>query len=186
MNEFKSNLRESACWILFTIILDCTWFLMIAISFLMNFSKQICSIFHKWDDDSGQFEIIAEVVITIWMFVFISILCEPGARAVNQFEMFGEELHWCDWYLMEVDMQRMYMVLLSVTQQPINISSYDSTEKGINCNWHLYSIFIHLLAQFYLSQLFIFSWSSRLYNTLWLCVNLQLSHIKFILKINKF
>lgn len=42
----------------------------------------------------------------------------------TEFEMFEDELIQCEWYLMPIEMQRMYIMFLANTQNPIEISSY--------------------------------------------------------------
>lgn len=61
---------------------------------------------------------------------FVFIIGEPGYFCVKQFEMFDDELGQCDWYLLTIELQRMYMILLSETQNPKKISSYG----GIACD----------------------------------------------------
>lgn len=60
----------------------------------------------------------------------IILLCEPGARMTIEFEMFEENLNQCDWYTLPIEMQQMYMIFLSNTQSPIQMSSYG----GIVCD----------------------------------------------------
>lgn len=52
-----------------------------------------------------------------------------GERVTSQFEMFGEELKRCDWYLISNEMQQMYLIFMVDTQQPKNIHCYG----GIQC-----------------------------------------------------
>lgn len=51
-------------------------------------------------------------------------ICEPGARMTQQYELYGEEIGQCDWYLLSIEMQRMYMVFVSDTQNSMKIFSY--------------------------------------------------------------
>lgn len=60
----------------------------------------------------------------MWMVTFVFILCEPGARMINQFNLLSGELHRCEWFLLPIDMQRMYMIFLSDTQNPTKMRSY--------------------------------------------------------------
>lgn len=57
-------------------------------------------------------------------------ICEPGTHVTTHFEIFNEELSRCDWYLLPVDVQLMYMVFLSNAQNPVKIASYG----GISCS----------------------------------------------------
>lgn len=49
---------------------------------------------------------------------------ESGAIMTTEFERFGEELERCDWYALPIKMQRMYMIVLSDTQNPIEMYTY--------------------------------------------------------------
>lgn len=78
----------------------------------------------KWADDSNAFEIGTLVLLLIWIFVIIFTLCEPGARMTSQFEAFNDELGQYHWYLLPIEIQRMYLIFASNTQHPVNIYSY--------------------------------------------------------------
>lgn len=113
--------------------------------FFFNFTS-------KWGDDPQLIEIVPLSVLVniikfefrktgtniclittfqvIWMIGFVFILCEPGAIMTKQFEEFEDELSKCYWYLLPIKMQPMYMVLLSYTQNPVNISTF----VGITCD----------------------------------------------------
>lgn len=67
--------------------------------------------------------------MTAWIFVLTLAFCDPGQRVTNQFEEFGEELSRCDWYSIPIEIQRIYLIFLSDTQQPKIIQSYG----GIAC-----------------------------------------------------
>lgn len=47
----------------------------------------------------------------------------------NQFAMISEELVRCNWYLLPIELQRIYLTFLFDTQKPENILSYG----GIEC-----------------------------------------------------
>ena len=89
----------------------------------------ILFIYLKWDDDSELYEIIILSVMIFWVFAFNFAICEPGERVTDQFEQFGEEVERCEWNKLPIEMQRMYLIFLSDTQQPVNIRSYG----GILC-----------------------------------------------------
>lgn len=80
--------------------------------------------FSQWDNESNLFEILPVFSILTWTTIYILILCEPGTKMINQFEMFGAELSRCDWYSLSVEMQRIYLIFLSDTQNPMKVSSY--------------------------------------------------------------
>lgn len=64
-----------------------------------------------------------------WLIVVSLAICEPGERVTHQFEQFCVEFGRCEWYKLPIEMQRMYLIFLSDTQQPQNICSYG----GIVC-----------------------------------------------------
>ena len=63
-------------------------------------------------------------IVIFWTFALIFLFCVNGERISEQFESLGEEVEQCDWHLLPVNMQRMYLIFLSITQQPIHIRSY--------------------------------------------------------------
>ena len=64
------------------------------------------------------------IMVTVWVVEFIFMICEPGERMSNEFDVFGEELGRCNWYLLSPEMQRIYLIFLLDTQQPVNMKSY--------------------------------------------------------------
>lgn len=71
-----------------------------------------------------------------WTIIFIFILCEPGAKLTYQFDTLSGELIRYDWYLLTIEMQRMYMFFLLDTQHPMKMLCYgnitcerDTTKK---------------------------------------------------------
>lgn len=85
--------------------------------------------FIKWDDDSTIVEVIILAITILWIFGFNLIVCESGQRVTDQFDLFGLEFGRCDWNELSVEMQRMYLIFLSDTQQQKNLRSY----AGIMC-----------------------------------------------------
>lgn len=43
---------------------------------------------------------------------------------INQFIILNDELNRCDWYLLSIELQRMFVVFLLDTQNPIKMLSY--------------------------------------------------------------
>lgn len=60
---------------------------------------------------------------------FIFLICEPGTKMSIQFAAYGEQVEQSAWYLLPIELQRMYMIFVSYTQNPIKLSSYG----GIGC-----------------------------------------------------
>lgn len=84
--------------------------------------------FKKLDENSKPIEIVIQSLFVPVVFGFIIILCEPGERVTNQFEMFGEELERRTWYKLPIDMQRIYVIFLVNTQQDLSIECYGGTQ----------------------------------------------------------
>lgn len=93
-------------------------------SIFLQSVKQKFFLLLKWTNEPNLLEISSSLCVLLWMTMFILSLCEPGARMINALQMFSEELCRCDWFLLPVQMQRMYMVFLLDTQHPIKIKSY--------------------------------------------------------------
>lgn len=69
------------------------------------------------------------LMITFWVYVLNLAICEPGQRVTEQFDQLHEELNRCEWNELSIEMRRMYLIILSDTQQSVNIKSY----AGIAC-----------------------------------------------------
>lgn len=76
------------------------------------------------DGDTKIVEILVSLTLAAWVYVALFFVCEFGQRVTNQFELFGEELEQCDWDTLPIEMQRMYVIFLSGTQQPVNVACY--------------------------------------------------------------
>lgn len=85
--------------------------------------------FFKWSDDQDLYKIYIPLCVTIAMLGYILMLCEPGHYCTEKFENFEYELGQCDWYALPIELQRMYLIFLSNTQNEVEITSYG----GIPC-----------------------------------------------------
>lgn len=63
-------------------------------------------------------------MVLIWTILFVFLFYEPDARMTNQFEEFRHELDQCSWYLLPIEIQRMYAILLSDAQRPVYLFSF--------------------------------------------------------------
>lgn len=59
-----------------------------------------------------------------WAFVMISFYCEFSEMVCDEFEQFNEELHRYEWYLIPMEMQRIYLIFLLDTQQLTVVRGY--------------------------------------------------------------
>lgn len=63
-------------------------------------------------------------MLMLWIIGLNFAICEPGERVTNQFDQFDMKLGRCEWHKLPVEMQRMYLIFVSDTQQPKNLQSY--------------------------------------------------------------
>lgn len=99
------------------------------IGYLIQCFKFCFIFFPKWNDDANQFETMILLMLLPWIFVNGLFICEPGERVTNQFNQFGIKVERCKWNKLSIQMQKMYSIFLSDTQQAKNIQTYG----GIRC-----------------------------------------------------
>lgn len=90
--------------------------------------------FSKWKDDWNTTELAATGLIVFWAVVLNFLVCELGQWITSQYDMFGDELCACNWYALPMVMQRMYLMFLLNTQQPMYIQCYG----GITCSREIF------------------------------------------------
>lgn len=78
----------------------------------------------KTGHTSNQFDIIFISFLLFWTIVLIFIFCELGERVTQQFNEFNEQFCQCNWYLFPIEMQRMFIIVISNTQRPAIIEGY--------------------------------------------------------------
>lgn len=54
----------------------------------------------------------------VWSFVVIFCVCEFGHQLTQEFEMFDEKLCQFNWYLLPIELQRMFVIVMANAQQP--------------------------------------------------------------------
>lgn len=64
------------------------------------------------------------ISLVLCSFTLIYLLCELGEKVTSCFGVFNVELYRCHWYLFPIEVQRMLVIFMSDTQQPIFIRSY--------------------------------------------------------------
>lgn len=60
-------------------------------------------------------------------FTTIFAFCEFGERVTHQFNLFNEKFCHCDWYLLPIEIQRMYLIVLVGVQDPVMIRGFANT-----------------------------------------------------------
>lgn len=94
---------------------------------LIYFENMISFLIFKWADHVNVLELIILLFLMMWLISLLFLLCEFGAQTTHRFEVFEEELDRCDWHLLPIRLQRMYLIFVS--GQSMNISSFG----GIKC-----------------------------------------------------
>lgn len=69
-------------------------------------------------------ETVPFLICGIWVFLIVLLYCEFGQRVADQFVMFDEGFERCDWNVLPMNMQRIYLIFLSDTQQTKYITCY--------------------------------------------------------------
>lgn len=59
-----------------------------------------------------------------WALMLLFCYCELGEIVTNQFNMFDNELCRYDWYLFSIEMQRIFLIVMSNTQNSTTIRGY--------------------------------------------------------------
>lgn len=69
-------------------------------------------------------ELVLPAISMSWSFVMIFCSCEIGERVTEQFDVFDITVKQCQWYLMPIELQRMFVIVLSSSQQPVYLHGY--------------------------------------------------------------
>ena len=64
-------------------------------------------------------ELLYSLRQVFWAFGLIGCFCELGEMVTKLFDKFNVRLYQCDWYLFPIEVQRMLVVFMSDTQQPV-------------------------------------------------------------------
>lgn len=69
-------------------------------------------------------EVIFPFVMVNWSFLATFFLCECGERVMNQFDEFHDEIYQCNWYSFPIEIQKMLVIAMSISQQPAIIQGF--------------------------------------------------------------
>lgn len=83
--------------------------------------------FQKSGDDFNLVEVLFASALGLFTIVFIFLFCEFGEHVTQQFEKLNESFYQCDWYLLPIEMQRMFAVILIDTEKLAIIRGYANT-----------------------------------------------------------
>lgn len=76
---------------------------------------------------SNRIDIIVIILLLFWAFSIIFLYCEIGERVTHEFNEFNEQFCQCNWYSFSIEMQRMFIIVMSNTQRPAIIQGYANT-----------------------------------------------------------
>ena len=83
--------------------------------------------FFKSDSHSNPTELLNSFMGVVWTFLTIFMFCEMGEHVTHQFKIFHEKIYQTNWYLFEIDIQRLLVIMLSGTQRSACIHGYAYT-----------------------------------------------------------
>lgn len=95
---------------------------------------------------SDPIKILTPLTEMLWAFVMIFIFCEHSEQMIIEFDAFNQKLGQCTWYSLPPEMQRMYLIFISNTQQLKAIQGYGGilctrdTFKKVIFPFHIYHL----------------------------------------------
>lgn len=94
----------------------------------------------KWAEHSNLMDIIIIAYLIILIISLLFVFCEGGHFCTATFENIEDDVVQCDWYLLPIKLQRMYMVFLASTQNPNEISTFFSITSGRETSKKVFAI----------------------------------------------
>lgn len=67
---------------------------------------------------------VVPIFLVFWAFTFIFLYCELGKAVTDEFINFDEDLCQCKWYLLSADIQRMMIIFMNDSQQPVLLHGF--------------------------------------------------------------
>lgn len=83
-----------------------------------------CCFHFKSDANLTPAEMAPPLFSIILALAIVFVVCEFGQRLTDQFEMFDEKLSLCKWYLFPFELQQMFLIVMSNTQQLTCLHGY--------------------------------------------------------------
>lgn len=116
-------------------------------------------------------DVVKRVHLCICSILNTCLYCEVGQAVTNQFGEFQVELGKCKWYLLDMTMQRNYLVFWANTQKPIYIFGYGqiAVQIPIGAHVHLHECILRkiiLYVKFWTQK---FGTNSKLGKTKFIC-----------------
>lgn len=92
----------------------------------------------KWSLDT-----LAAIILVLWAFILMFISCDFGQNLTNQFELFEYEFYTCKWYLLSIELQRIYAFAAMNVQRSVSVQGFGNiqltheTSKKVANEWTL-------------------------------------------------
>lgn len=80
--------------------------------------------FIKLNFNPKSFDLITSMLMIYWALSLVFCCCELGELVTNQFNMFDNELCRCDWYLLPIEVQRIFVIVMANAQNLMIIRGY--------------------------------------------------------------
>lgn len=68
--------------------------------------------------------ILTAITEMIWSFAICGFFCEFGEMVTTQFNLYDADIYCCGWYLLPIEMQKMYLIFKGQVQHQIIIRGY--------------------------------------------------------------
>lgn len=81
----------------------------------------------KVESDGFGIELTVTLLFVLWTFTPIFLLCAAGEMVTDQFDVFNAELCMCNWYMFPLEVQKMLIIFLAGSQDPVNIHGFADT-----------------------------------------------------------
>ena len=76
------------------------------------------------EDLSSEIGLLRLLVMVFWSFVMLFIFCENGETVTHQFQVFNVELRQFNWYILPINVQKMFIIVVANAQQPSFIRGF--------------------------------------------------------------
>lgn len=78
----------------------------------------------KSENDSNSTKLISPLLLASWSFGPVYIYCEFGTAVTTEFAKFDDELYQCKWYSYSIEIQKMMLIFIAETQDPVFIRGF--------------------------------------------------------------
>lgn len=86
----------------------------------------------KVSDQSNPADLVMPLNFSFWAFTVLYFYCNFGEMLSQESQVFNDELWQCNWYLLPIKVQRMLVMFMIDTEQPMSIHGYGNIECSRN------------------------------------------------------